>query len=473
MIGGIEVCFLETSVPSSLLTEFAHPLSFLLLCTPLKPLSLHICTCLAGAPAAVSTPSASEKFARAATDLWKAMRIDADDPLGGGGGGGSDDAGGPPSRKTKPVSSPHPPTAEIDVPSLYRRSVEIDPALDASSANFNRESAYRELFAAQHRAVEAARRAAEAAAAAGIPDYSPPPGARLDGASIPRPDPEHAARAALILRAAAAARASVERKQAAARAVATAPRVCLLAADVPAAAASGASVEVLWPDDGQWWPARVQAGAPGDGGDHLLYGTGEQERGVDLRAMAAAGEIAWSGPERARCLELYREKQLEAERVKKARKAERAAAKRAAAAQLADLQQQQHLQQQLQVQMQQHQQQQQLQQHLQQQQLQQQQLQQQQRQMNLNQPQRQQHQQHISVQALIAAGAATRGAVVAIRLAATGQVLRGAVLGPVHGNTGLGVQLDGGGPGGEAARAVELRVERDGVDFHVFLELGG
>ncbi len=60
----------------------------------------------------------------------------------------------------------------------------------------------------------------------------------------------------------------------------------------------------------------------------------------------------------------------------------------------------------------------------------------------------------------------------AVRLVATGQVLRGTVLGPVHGDSGLGVQLEGAG-GGEPSRAVELRVERDGVDFHVFLELAG
>lgn len=418
---------------------------------PPQTISLHVCTCLAGAPDAVSTPSASRKFAKAAISLWKALKIDADDLLGGG--GKSDDADDVEvTRPRKTISTTHPPTAEIDVPPLYRRAVEIDPALDTSNANFDREAAYRELFAAQHRAAEAARRAAEAAAAAGNPDYSPPPGVRLDRASIPRPDPEYASRAVLILQAAAVARASVERKQAAARAVAVALRVSLLPADVPAATAVGVSVEVLWPDDGQWWPARVQAGSPGDGGDHLFYGTGEQERGVDLRAMAAAGEIAWSGPERARCLGVYKEKQLEAERERKARKAERAAAKRLAAAQL---QQQQQLHQQAQMQ-------------------QQLQMQQQQRQMNLDQPlQQPQHQQQIAVQALIAAGAATRGAGVAVRLAATGQVLRATVLGPVHGNTSLGVQLEGGGPGGEAARAVELRAERDGVDFHVFLELGG
>jgi len=434
---------------------------------------LHVCTCLAGAPAAVSTPSASRKFAKAAATLWKEMRIDADDMLGGG---GRLDAGAEKQPKTGQTASasPHQQTAEIDVPPLYRRAVEIDPALDASSASFDREAAYRELYAARRRAAEAAAIAAAAAAAAGIPDYAPPRGVQLpEGFQLPRPDPEHAARAALILRAAAAARASVERRRAAERELATAPRVALSAADAKAAIAAGASVEVLWPDDGQWWPARVQAGAPGDGGDHLFYGTGEQERGVDLGAMAGAGEIAWSGPERARCLALYRSRLLEAEREKQARKAERAAERAAARRQLTQqmllLQQQQQMQQQQQ-QMQQQQQQ------MQQQQQQQQQMQQQHfvQQQGQQGQQGQQQQQHITVCALVAAGAATRGAGVAVRLAATGQVLRGTVLGPVHGGSGLGVQLEGGaGAGAEAARAVELRVERDGVDFHVFLELGG
>jgi hypothetical protein len=381
------------------------------------------------------------------------MKIDADDPLGGE----SDAGGGERTPKTRPalLSSPlpHPPTAEIDVPTLYRRAVEIDAALETSISGFDRETAYRELHAAQQRASEAARAAAEAAAAAGIPDYAPPPGVQLDRSLLPRPDPEYASRAALILQAAAAARASVERKQAAARALLTAPRVILLASDVPAATAAGANVEVLWPDDGQWWPARVQAGAPGDGGDHLFYGTGEQERGVDLKAMTEVKEIAWSGPERLRCLNLYREKKEAADREKKARKAERAAARRLAAAQLAQMQQQQQ-QEEIQQQQQRHQSQQQYQQQAQQQQL------------------PPPPQQHIAVQALIAAGAATRGAGVAVRLVATGQVLRGTVLGPVHGDSGLGVQLEGAG-GGEPSRAVELRVERDGVDFHVFLELAG
>ena len=384
------------------------------------------------------------------------MKIDADDPLGGG--NDAADADQPSKKKKNSKTTAHPSTVEIDVPPLYRRAVEIDPASESTSAAFDREAAYRELFAAQRRAAEAARAAASAAAAAGIPDYAPPLGVQLDPSSIPRPDPEYASRAALVLRAAVAARASVERKRAAARAVATAPRVSLLPSDAPAAVAAGASVEVLWPDDGQWWPARVQSGSPrkgeggkeggkeggGGGGDHLFYGTGEQERGVDLRAMAASGEIAWSGQERARCLGLFRQKQLEAEAVKKAKKAERAAARRAAAAQLTQLHQLQQMQ------------------------LQQQQMAAQQQQ---QQGQQQQQQQLIAVQALVAAGAATRGAGVAIRLAATGQVLRGTVLGPVHNGSGLGVQLEG--SAGEAARAVELRVERDSVDFHVFLELGG
>ena len=466
---------------------------------------MHVCTCLAGAPAAVSTPGASKKFAKAASALWKAMAIDTDDPLGGG-NGRSDDVERR-KKKKKPSSPPsapphhHPPTAEVDVPPLYRRAVEVDPGPEDPASSrpktFDRDAAYAELFEARRRASEGAREAAEAAAAAGIADYALPAGVELPAHSpvIPRPDPEYASRADSVLRAAAAARQAIEQRRAAARRLLSAPRVLLCPSDVPAATAAGAQVEVLWPDDGQWWAARVQSGSADGGGggggketggDHLLYGTGEQERGVDLRAMAEAGEIAWSGPERARCLVLHKERLLEAERERKARRAERAAAKKLAQQQRATLEAAERAQAEraaaLQLSLQRHQelkrQEEEEQMRQRQQQYQGQQMQQQQQ--ALHQTQQQQHQQLIAVRALVAAGAATRGARVSVRLAATGQILRGSVLGPVHGGSGLGVQLEGGGGGGgggpggaEAGRAVELRVERDGVDFHVFLELGG
>ena len=61
----------------------------------------------------------------------------------------------------------------------------------------------------------------------------------------------------------------------------------------------------MWPDDGVWWPARIQPGATADAPVTILYDTGEEEPGADLAEMASRGEIAWAGQTRAAALQKY------------------------------------------------------------------------------------------------------------------------------------------------------------------------
>ena len=224
---------------------------------PPHPHSHGLCTCTAGAPPVASTPGYDD----AAASLWTAVQ-----------------AVGASSRTIRTT-----PTATVPVPPLCQRPANLG-ALKAAAAVAADRATQAEVAAqaAEAVAVAAAARAAAAKARPARPPPPPPAEAAPAPAAAPRPLPPPPPPAA------ASAPAS------------TAPTP-LRPSEADAAARAGARLQVKW-TDGEWWDATVRPPPPLNAGlvlagcarsVTLVYDTGEEEKGVDLAALAAKGEVTW------------------------------------------------------------------------------------------------------------------------------------------------------------------------------------
>ena len=276
--------------------------------------SLPVCHCAAATPPGVADPATATAYAAAASSLAAALAADADGAAAA-------------------TNAPLPPT-HVVVPPLYRRTAVVDaPVAAAGYTVIDPEPSAEDAAAARDAAAATAREAADlareaalACAAAGR-EYVPPPGVEVEGrvevevsfgggefghfrlSSQPPltfpPTPPQSIDAAAIDAAANAATASIDARKAAEAKLARQPRVLLAPSDARAAASARARVHVMWPDDGVWWPARIQPGAMPDAPVTIMYDTGEEEPGADLAGLAARGEIAWEGQTRAAALAKY------------------------------------------------------------------------------------------------------------------------------------------------------------------------